>query len=196
MYGERRIKPPPDQPGWDTPWKWRGVDQLQLFSVSSTQVMPRAKNASENSTSDRKVLPKRIVLFEQTLMRRGSTMRFTIHDVGHGFCAELRHDNGNVMLWDCGHKSAPENRPSRFLPASGVRTVHRMFVTNFDEDHISDLPDLRCAVHINLLHRNLSITPAQLRCIKEESGPISPAMGPIPVRSATPVAVVTGFPAA
>ena len=29
-------------------------------------------------------------------------MRFTIHDVGHGSCAHLKHDNGNVMLWDCG----------------------------------------------------------------------------------------------
>ena len=103
-------------------------------------------------------------------------MRFTIHDVGHGFCAHLKHENGNVMLWDCGHKTNPEHRPSQFLPVSEVRTVHRMFITNYDEDHISDLPNLRRAIHINILHRNQSITPAQLRRLKEESGPISPAM--------------------
>ena len=103
-------------------------------------------------------------------------MRFTIHDVGHGFCAHLKHDNGNVMLWDCGHKADPEHRPSQFLPESGIRTVHRMFLTNYDEDHISDLPNLRRAVRINILHRNRSITPAQLKRLKEESGPISPAM--------------------
>ena len=103
-------------------------------------------------------------------------MRFTIHDVGHGFCAHLHHDNGNVMLWDCGHKADPEHRPSQFLPALGIRTVHRMFVTNYDEDHISDLPNLRRAVDINILHRNRSITPAQLKRLKEQSGPISPAM--------------------
>ena len=103
-------------------------------------------------------------------------MRFTIHDVGHGFCAHLKHENGNVMLWDCGHKTNPEHRPSQFLPASGVRTVHRMFITNYDEDHISDLPNLRRAVHINILHRNRSITPTQLQRLKEESGPVSPAM--------------------
>ena len=80
------------------------------------------------------------------------------------------------MLWDCGHKAHPEYRPSQFLPASGVHTVHRMFITNYDEDHISDLPILRRAVHINILHRNRSITPAKLRHLKEESGPISPAM--------------------
>ena len=103
-------------------------------------------------------------------------MRFTIHDVGHGFCAHLKHDNGNVMLWDCGHKAEPEHRPSEFLPASGVHTVHRMFITNYDEDHISDLPNLIRAIRINILHRNRSITPAQLRRLKEESGTISPAM--------------------
>ncbi len=103
-------------------------------------------------------------------------MRFTIHDVGHGFCAHLMHDNGNVMLWDCGHKTEPENRPSKFLPESGIRVVHHMFVTNYDEDHISDLPNLRRVVSISILNRNRSITPAQLRRLKEESGPISPAM--------------------
>lgn len=51
-------------------------------------------------------------------------MRFTIHDVGHGFCAHLKHDNGNVILWDCGHKVDPEHRPSQFLPASGIHTVY------------------------------------------------------------------------
>lgn len=103
-------------------------------------------------------------------------MKFTIHDVGHGCCAHLKHDNGNVMLWDCGHKADPEHRPSQFLPELGIRTVHRMFVTNYDEDHISDLPNLRRTVRIKILHRNRSITPGQLRCLKEESGPISPAM--------------------
>ncbi len=103
-------------------------------------------------------------------------MRFTIHDVGHGFCAHLKHDNGNVMLWDCGHRTDPENRPSQFLPQSGVSIVHRMFITNYDEDHISDLPNLRRAVRIDILHGNPSITPTQLKQLKEKSGPITDAM--------------------
>ena len=103
-------------------------------------------------------------------------MKFTIHDVGHGFCAHLKHENGNVMLWDCGHKTDPEHRPSQFLPESGIRNVHRMFVTNYDEDHISDLPNLRRTVRIDIFHRNRSITPVQLRRLKEEGGPISTAM--------------------
>lgn len=103
-------------------------------------------------------------------------MLFTIHDVGHGFCAHLKHNNGNVMLWDCGHKSDPENRPSKFLPADGISTVHRLIITNYDEDHISDLPNLIQVVGINILSRNRSITPDQLKNIKEDTGPISPAM--------------------
>ena len=38
-------------------------------------------------------------------------MNFQILDVGHGFCALLTADNGNIMLFDCGHKTAPEFRP-------------------------------------------------------------------------------------
>jgi len=51
-----------------------------------------------------------------------------------------------------------------------------MFITNYDEDHISDLPNLQQSVNINILHRNPSITPDQLRRLKEETGPISLAM--------------------
>jgi len=103
-------------------------------------------------------------------------MKFSIHDVGHGFCAHLHHHNGNVMVWDCGHKSNPEHRPSKFLPAAGVSTVHRLFVTNYDEDHISDLPNLYETISIRILHRNPSIDPAQLRQLKLQTGPITPAM--------------------
>ena len=103
-------------------------------------------------------------------------MKFTIHDVGHGFCAHLQHDNGNVMLWDAGHKMNPENRPSQFLPAANISVVRRMFVTNYDEDHISDLPDLVKAVHIDILVKNPSINVSQLKRLKREGGPITPAM--------------------
>ena len=103
-------------------------------------------------------------------------MRFTIHDVEHGFCAHLQHDNGNVMLWDCGHKSQPEYRPSAFLPLLGVKQIDRFFVTNFDEDHISDLPNLIRSIPIRMFHRNISITPQQLRMLKLQGGPLSSAM--------------------
>lgn len=101
-------------------------------------------------------------------------MRVTIHDVGHGFCVTLVHQNGNVMLWDCGHKE--DYRPSEFLLASDISQIDYFFVSNYDEDHISDLPNLRANVNIRSLHRNKSISSAQLRTMKRQGGPISQAM--------------------
>ena len=101
-------------------------------------------------------------------------MKLTIHDVGHGSCISLIHENGNVMLWDCGHKKG--SRPSGFLPKMGVSSIDRFFVTNYDEDHISDLPFLRQTICIGLLHRNDSISPSQLSASKLISGPITSAM--------------------
>jgi len=101
-------------------------------------------------------------------------MRVKVHDVGHGLCISLVHDNGNVMLWDCGH--AEYSRPSVFLPQDGIYEINRFFVTNYDEDHISDLPELRRKLSIQILHRNTSISKEQLRALKRQSGPISTAM--------------------
>ena len=79
------------------------------------------------------------------------------------------------MLWDCGH--IEYNKPSDFLPAKGIHTINRFFVTNYDEDHISDLPALRQKLNIELLYRNKSVSKEQLRVVKLQSGPISTAMG-------------------
>ncbi len=101
-------------------------------------------------------------------------MELTIHDVGHGLCVSLVHQNGNVMLWDCGHKEY--SRPSDFLPSQGVSQIDYFFVTNYDEDHISDLPNLRNEITVRSLYRNKSISAEQLRALKLQGGPISTAM--------------------
>ena len=103
-------------------------------------------------------------------------MRFEILDVGHGFCAWLQADNDNTMLFDCGHKSYPELRPSTYLPNLGIQRIDRLFITNYDEDHISDLPRLRSRLSVSVLHRNRTVSPSQLRQLKLQSGPISEAM--------------------
>lgn len=108
------------------------------------------------------------------IRKRSKKLRFKIHDVGHGGCFSLLHENGNSMLWDCGHQSS--NRPSTFLPQEGISRVDRFFVTNYDEDHISDLPLLRQNVSLPLLHRNTSIDAPDLRSLKRQNGPISDAM--------------------
>ncbi len=101
-------------------------------------------------------------------------MKLTIHDVGHGQCISLQHDNGNIMLWDCGHQG--NYRPSIFLPEIGINKVDYFFVTNYDDDHISDLPNLRNNVRIRSMCRNESIAGDQLQSLKLESGPLSSSM--------------------
>ncbi len=104
-------------------------------------------------------------------------MEFRVLNVGHGACAYLQADNTNVMLFDCGHNSDPEFRPSTHLPARGHQSVEYLFISNYDQDHISDLPRLRNNLHIGSLVRNASITADQLRALKlRQSGEISPAM--------------------
>ena len=95
-----------------------------------------------------------------------------ILNVDHGFCAYAVGSDGGVILFDCGHGSA--NRPSTYLPAHGITSIRRFFVTNYDEDHISDLLAVRQNLYIEVLTRNTSMTSAQIRSLKTR--PISPAM--------------------
>jgi len=102
---------------------------------------------------------------------------FTIMDVGHGSCCYLVASNSNLMLFDCGHKSDPENRPTDELASLGHNSVELLAITNYDEDHISDIANLRDRLNIRQLRRNKSITAEQLRALKlKQSGEISPAM--------------------
>lgn len=103
-------------------------------------------------------------------------MRFTVHDVGHGQCISLIQGN-QAMLWDCGSDSW--FKPSDFFHKSGINEISLLTITNYDEDHISNLPDLidRFGSNkIKSLLRNKSISSDQLRRLKRQSGDISPAM--------------------
>lgn len=99
-------------------------------------------------------------------------MRFEILNVEHGFCAYAVGNDGGVLLFDCGHGTA--NRPSAYLPARGINSIRRFFVTNYDEDHISDLLGVRRRLNIEVLTRNSSMTSSQIRSLK--TPPISAAM--------------------
>lgn len=99
-------------------------------------------------------------------------MRFEILNVEHGFCAYAVGGDGGVLLFDCGHSAT--QRPSSYLPGRNISAIQRFFVTNYDEDHISDLLAVRRNLHIEVLTRNSSVTSSQLRSLK--TPPISPAM--------------------
>jgi beta-lactamase superfamily II metal-dependent hydrolase len=97
-------------------------------------------------------------------------MRLEIFDVEHGQCALLTNDNGERLMLDCGHNSATGWRPSTHLAQLGVTKLDWLVVTNYDEDHVSDLPNLRATVSVQLLSRNRSVNGASLKLLKSEHG--------------------------
>jgi len=102
-----------------------------------------------------------------------------IFDVAHGFCAYVVSDNGNTMLIDCGHNDETHFYPADYLLATNCSAIERFFVLNYDEDHLSGLPRLRQMenrIPIRILHRNESITGAQLRALKRQAGALGPGM--------------------
>ena len=100
-------------------------------------------------------------------------MRFEILNVEHGFAAYAVAGDGSIFLFDCGH--SPTCHPSKYLRAQRIYSIRRLFITNYDEDHISDLPNLRRPpLSVETLTRNTSLSSTQLRKLK--TPPISPAM--------------------
>ena len=103
-------------------------------------------------------------------------MELKIFDVSHGFCAFLVADNGNTMLFDCGHNEVTGFRPSIYLPRIGINIINRLIVQNFDQDHVSDLHNIRQVLSIGVFHRNRTLAPEVLAALKRQSGPITTAM--------------------
>ncbi len=69
-------------------------------------------------------------------------MEIRIFDVAHGFCAYVIADNNNVMLIDCGYNEGTGFRPSDYLVRDSCTGIKLLIVSNFDEDHVSDLPNV------------------------------------------------------
>ena len=105
-------------------------------------------------------------------------MQIRIFDVAHGFCALVIADSGSTILIDCGHNQETGFWPSTYMRQSGYSRVNRLFVLNYDEDHISGLWRLlyEDRVPVDILHRNPTISADQLRRLKSECGPPSRAM--------------------
>lgn len=97
-------------------------------------------------------------------------MRVQIFNVGHGSCALLVADNGNVMLFDCGHDDEVGFRPSTYLPAGGCTGIEQLIISHYDEDHVSDLARLRQVLPIQAVYRNKSVPVEWVRRLKAQSG--------------------------
>jgi beta-lactamase superfamily II metal-dependent hydrolase len=103
-------------------------------------------------------------------------MMFRVFNVGHGFCAILRADNGNVMLFDCGHDDERGFRPSRVLSAAGITTIGYFVIGNYDADHVSDLHNVRQVAHIEYFVHNPTVSADELQRIKRSIGQIPAGM--------------------
>lgn len=99
-------------------------------------------------------------------------MKVHIYDVTHGFCALVEAPSGATALFDCGHNGVTGWRPSTGL-APYHSSITNLTVTNFDEDHVSDLPAVRQKLYVRSLSRNWSVSPESLVRAKAANG-----MGP------------------
>lgn len=97
-------------------------------------------------------------------------MDIRIFDVEHGGCALVTTDNGKHILIDAGHNSSTGWRPSIYLPNLGITSLERLIITNMDEDHASDLHNLRRTVHIGALYRNPTVGADEIRYLKGQDG--------------------------
>lgn len=104
-------------------------------------------------------------------------MVLRIWDVEHGACAMLHHsiDNyhGRLAMIDSG--SADSWRPSTYIRNVLGRTrLDYLFITNADQDHMSDLQGLWDEnIFVPVWFRNPSYTGADIQAIKQQSGPLS-----------------------
>jgi len=87
-------------------------------------------------------------------------MKFEILNVEHGFAAYAVGADSSVILFDCGHSASC--KPSDYLYNQGIRKVNQLFITNYDEDHIADLPAVSYKLGIDVLRRNGSLNSAQI----------------------------------
>lgn len=103
-------------------------------------------------------------------------MNLNLFNVRHGFCAYLIADTNNVMLFDCGQDEETGFSPSSFLRQTHCTGIEKLVITNFDQDHVSDLPNVLRTIPVTTFVRNRSFTPEQLSSMKLDGGPITNAM--------------------
>src|SRR5687767_14874013 len=107
-------------------------------------------------------------------------MEFSLFNVGHGSCAFLLGDrdsagSANVALFDCGHDEETGFRPSTFLRSRNISVLEHLFISHYDQDHLSDLPTLRheqSGLEILSLWRNRSLSPDDIVALKRLAGPL------------------------
>lgn len=107
-------------------------------------------------------------------------MILQIWDVQHGACAMLIHESDNGVLGrlamiDSGDNGLTGWKPSTYIGNHLQRSVlDYLFITNADMDHMSDLDNLWSeGITVSTFYRNRSVSPGDLRIIKEAGGELT-----------------------
>ncbi len=108
-------------------------------------------------------------------------MRIRVEDVEHGCCVMIQHVTnfglgqdvgGRLAMIDSG--SSATFKPSKVIKDLGRDKLDYLFITNADQDHMSDLKGLEHAgIDVQTFIRNPSYTAEELRQIKLVSGPLT-----------------------
>lgn len=96
-------------------------------------------------------------------------MDIAIWDVEHGGCASILTPTGKLILVDCGHNASTGWRPSSWLHAYDL-VPDLLLVTNLDEDHVTDLPNVHRVAKPRMFNTNRKIDPDWALQKKQEIG--------------------------
>jgi beta-lactamase superfamily II metal-dependent hydrolase len=100
-------------------------------------------------------------------------MKIEIFDVEHGACALITDDQNQRIMVDCGHNASTGWKPGTYLRSVGVTHLQKLWITNYDEDHVSGIDDLFDNVTVGSLARNTDIAPDLIAHLKRNN-----TMGP------------------
>lgn len=93
-----------------------------------------------------------------------------VFNVEHGACALLSDGWGNHAMIDCGHNNATNWYPGSYCRLAGVTDLAALFVTNYDEDHVSGIENLFQHTNVLTLFRNMQVSPSDIENLKSEDG--------------------------
>lgn len=93
-------------------------------------------------------------------------MKIEIFDVEHGQCAMITCPNGKKLMVDAGHATGKWWPSTHFVG----QAIEQLIITNYDEDHTSDVVDLLENCRVNSILRNPSIRAVDLRSMKAATG--------------------------
>lgn len=97
-------------------------------------------------------------------------MQLRVFNVEHGACAILSDALGKSIMFDCGHNASTGWYPGSALYRAGINRIEALFITNYDEDHVSGIINLFENVTVASIWRNASVAPSLIRTLKSEDG--------------------------